>query len=441
MADPISTPLEWALRELRDSARQAAYAKAHRYYNGVHPMLFATDKFRSTFGKSLGTLHDNLCPAVVDSISDRLKVTGIDAGVNGSAELAAEAWEVWQRNRMDLRAAETHDEALKAGDGYALVWPIEGEATIWALDACDVAVAYDPRKPGVLKRAARLWQDDDDMRVHIDIYTPTTFERYVTRGARKSATLTANTRAREFLPYTSEGGNIALEGREPNPFGRVPLVHFPNKAYHRYGRSELVDVYPLQDALNKTLCDLMVNNEFAAYRQRYATGYDASEGTGSTDGNISEYGVDRMMWSSDADTRFGNFDVSPAQGFLETSESFRSEVARVSGTPLHYLFITRGDFPSGEAMKSAEARFTRKIENRQASFGNQWEDLLSLALRMEGAADDVDGRMLSTVWESAEPTGLRDDPAAGPAPADDDAQPGRNRASSDDESSPAPTAA
>lgn len=421
MADPSLDPLDWALRALRDDQRQGGYRVSRRYYDGEHPMMFATEKFRSTFGRTLGTVADNLCPAVVDSVSDRLKVTGVTATANvGSTELAAAAWEIWQRNRMDVRAPETHHEALLTGDGYALVWPdAAGEAVIWSLPACDMAVSYDPNRPGWIRRAARVWQDDDDQRVHVDVYFPDLVLRWVTRGPKRAAGLTSSTRASEFVPYGREGFDV--EGEEPNEWGRVPVVHFPNRRYHRYGISELKDVTPLQDALNKTVCDLLVNNEFAAFRQRWATGFDVGdEDTAdatepSTDSRPPlDYGNDRMITSTDPETRFGNFDASEAQGFLETMENFRSEIARVSGTPLHYLFITRGDFPSGEAMKSAEARFTRKVENRQGAFGNQWEDLLALALRMEGADATVDGSMLSLEWEPAEPTGLTTPPVSGP---------------------------
>jgi hypothetical protein len=87
-------------------------------------------------------------------------------------------------------------------------------------------------------------------------------------------------------------------------------------------------------------------------------------------------------------------------------ESLRSEIARVSGVPLHYLFITRGDFPSGEAMKSAEARFSRKFMDRQGGFGSAWEDALEFALRIEAdrlPASQVDELEISIGWESATP--------------------------------------
>jgi hypothetical protein len=111
--------------------------------------------------------------------------------------------------------------------------------------------------------------------------------------------------------------------------------------------------------------------------------------------------------------------------YVEVMENHRAEIARVSGTPLHYLFITRGDFPSGEAMKSAEARFTSKVEKLQGSWGNQWEDLLALCLRMEDGDSRADGASFNVQWESAAVTAgsAGELVAPGPdAPPDDAAQ-------------------
>jgi hypothetical protein len=416
MASEVDT-IAWAIKALRDPDRLLGYALARRYYDGEHSLTFATEKFKSVFGRLFNALADNLCPAVVDSVADRLKVTGVEAGQGVDDAVATAAWTIWQRNRMDVRAPETHHEALLSGDGYALVWPdASDKAVIWPLAAADVAVSYDPNRPGVIRRAARVWQDDDDQRVHVDLFFADRVERYVTRGARRRI-LGASTRPGDFVPYfTTDGRGAQVEDVIEYGWGRVPIVHFPNRRYHAYGISELANVLPLQDALNKTLCDMLIAQEFSAFPQRWATGIEVGEvdeqGRASTPPY--NYGNDRMFTTAEEAAKFGAFPTSDLRMYVEVQENLRSEIARVSGTPLHYLFITRGDFPSGEAMKSAEARFTRKVEQRQAAFGNQWEDLLALALRIEGVAD-VDGDALSLAWESASPT-------AGDAVAPDDSR-------------------
>lgn len=397
--------LEWALRSLRDENRLGGYRLARRYYEGDHNLAFATDKFRSVFGTIFSAFADNLCPAVVDSISDRLRIEGVgfDEGVGGTQELADRAWEIWQRNRMDVRAPEVHHEGLLTGDGYALVWPDQaGEAVIWPIAAEEMVVLYDPNVPGKLLRAARTWQDVENY-VHVDLYLEDRVERYVTRNPKRNS-MAASWTYREFVPYVGEN-DLAGEGVFPHTGGRVPVVHFPNRRYHWSGVSELAPVVPLQDALNKAICDMLVAMEFAAYPQRWATGIEAGEldEQGRPKAPPFDYGVDRMLTAPLPESRFGAFPASDLRMYVEVQENLRAEIARVSGTPLHYLFITKGDYPSGEAMKSAEARFTRKVEQRQEAWGNEWEDLLALALRLEGD-EEVDGAMLSLEWEPAAPT-------------------------------------
>lgn len=406
-----SDQLAWALKAIRDNERQIRYREARSFYDTGRPTGeragLGTAKFREIFGNVFDA-SDNLCRAVVDSVADRLKVTGVDAGINGTPELAGRAWEIWQRNRMDVRAPETHLEALRSGDGYALVWPSStGAAVIWSLPACDVAVSYDPTQPGVISRAVRTWFDDEDGRKHLDLYFPDRVERYVSKARRRSyQTLGSPSHYEPYMWFNA--GDVEIGPIVENPWGTVPIVHFPNRAYHEEGVSELSDVVPLQLLLNKTLIDQAVAQEFAAFPQRYATGFDVGDVDPKTGKPVKpplDYGSDRMLTSSDPETKFGAFPPADITQYSEVAENHRSEIARVSGTPLHYLFITRGDFPSGEAMKSAEARFTRKVMNRQASFGNQWEDLLALAVRMEGD-ETAQGPMLSIEWEPASPVEL-----------------------------------
>jgi len=45
---------------------------------------------------------------------------------------------------------------------------------------------------------------------------------------------------------------------------------------------------------------------------------------------------------------------------------------------------SKGDFPSGEALRKSETRFTKKVRDRQESFGQVWEDVMAFALLIEG---------------------------------------------------------
>lgn len=370
--------LKWGLDAIR--ARQLDYTLANDYYYGRHKLAFATDKFRNAFGSLLRAFADNLCAVVVDTVADRLQVTGFSSEDGADAESEA-ATAIWRLNRMDRRSGETHAEALRSGDAFMVVWPdTTGIPRFYPQAGRLCAVQYDEDTPGQIMRAAKLWQDAQ-ARWRLTLYYPDRIEKYVS---------TAGTSG-DFPHSASIFSPLALPGEAwpmANPYGRVPLFHFANNAATgELGRSELADVIPLQDGLNKSITDMLVAMEFAALPQRWVTGLEVEldETTGKPKA-LFVPGADRI-WSVGApDARFGQFDAANLAQFITVQEAFRVEIARVSRTPLHHLMPTTSAFPSGEAMKTAEQPLLAKVKDRQLAWGNVWEDVMSFALSMTGGA-------------------------------------------------------
>lgn len=412
--------ISWALTQFRDTQRDGRYRLARAYYFGDHPMGFAQNRFRTVFGALFQTVADNLCPAVVDSITDRLNVTGFQSEETElNSPISSKAWELWGQNLMGQRAQEIHREALMTGDGYAIVWPdpVTQRPCVWPQLAHEMAVAYDPDRPGVVIRAAKLWLSDEDRKLRLTLYYPDRIVRYQTSASVSSYRPDSLMQERAFEPIPSifqagvGDGNLPVSGTIPNPYGVVPVFHFPNKRYSSFGIGELNDVLPLQDALNKSVADMIVAMEFSSFMQRWVTGLEVGEideATGKPKHPPFEAGVDKIFASPSEGTKFGQFAATDLGQFLEVQENLRAEIARVSGTPLHYLFITKGDFPSGEAMKSAEARFTKKIVDRQQNFGTVWGELMKFCLRVDGSVTVPPDYKLEAQWEQATPYSERE---------------------------------
>src|SRR5688500_17229254 len=81
--------IEQATENLRSASRR--YSKYERYYNGVHELSFATEKFANAFGSQFREFAMNLCPAVCDAVKDNLKITGfsVESGASNTATHAA----------------------------------------------------------------------------------------------------------------------------------------------------------------------------------------------------------------------------------------------------------------------------------------------------------------------------------------------------------------
>lgn len=392
------------------------YKRYCAYYEGEQPLAFATDKFRNTFGTTFKEFAENACGPVVDSLADRLVVQGFQSSlakvvtediptgpsvpgapqatvkkVTVQDELGAQALDIWRDCRMDLKSTEVHTESLKAGDSYVIVWPDDnGDPQIWPQLAIQCCIEYDVDNPEVTRRFAKVWYDTQEERWRINIYLPEVILKYQQKAKA------------DALPEKED--SFSLIGMVRNQYNQVPAFHFPNQRARKYGYSELVSVAPLQDALNKSVMDMIIAMEFASFKQRYVIGLEVEtdEETGQpTDPRWRNYGVERMLAIPDIEAKVGQFDATDLGQFLRVQEKFWASIARVSGTPLHYFYIVNGDFPSGEAMKSAEARFVKRILDRQVAFGNVWEDTMLFCLKVAGAPGLAEDTRLDTLWADA----------------------------------------
>lgn len=381
--------IEKALKDLRDRADR--YARYEKYYKGFHPLNFASEKFRNAFGAMFQAFADNLCPTVVDPLCDKLIVSNF-AVESGDESIAAEAWAIWKANRMDKRAGEVHLEAVKKGDAYAIVWHNQaGEPVIYPQKAHLCSVGYDEENPGKIVWGVKVWFGVDK-KYYLTLYLPERIEKYVTARAKPNG---LPEKAADFVERSVDGETFPLE----NPHGVVPLFHFANNAgIGEFGTSEQANVIPLQNALNKSICDMLVGAEYVALPQRWIAGieleYDPITGIEKVPFTP---GVERIWTTDSGETKFGQFTQADLTQLLNIQNDFRVEMARVSGTPLHYFLLNTGNVPSGEALRNLEVRFTAKAVDRQMSFGNVWEDAMNLCLRI---ANKPDAR-LSTVWQDA----------------------------------------
>jgi hypothetical protein len=151
---------------------------------------------------------------------------------------------------------------------------------------------------------------------------------------------------------------------------------------------------------------MLVAVEFSAFRQRWVAGIevDIDPDTGLAKPPF-KAGADQLWVASDSQTSFGDFDTSNLDQFLKVKDSFRIDMASVTGTPLHYFLQTAKGFASGESLKQNETRFLAKIRDRQVSFGQTWAELMSFALELAGHGPNIE---LITNWDDPSPTSEKD---------------------------------
>lgn len=396
----MNIEIEKALTNLR--ANSSRYDKPVRYYNGDHDLAFATEKFENTFGTLFREFALNLCPVICDAVRDKLRVTGfsVEASTHNSAySINSATRQIWFRNRMASRVGEVHKEALKCGDAYMFVWPnASGEAILYPHSASGVTVVNDDGSPGSIAWAAKAWTNADK-RMRMNLFYPDRIERYISKI--KTDTLPDPS---EMIPFSDEAGDAA-NSVIANPFGIVPVFHFANNAdLGKPGRSELEAAMPVQDGLNKSVLDMLVAMEYSAFRQRWAAGIEVEyDEQGKTIAPF-QSGIDHLWIAGNPSAKFGDFETAQLEQFLKVKDSFRIDMASVTGTPLHYFLQNNAGLPSGEALKKSETRFIAKVRDRQESFGQVWADVMAFALKVEHGSD----AKLITEWEDPSPLSERE---------------------------------
>lgn len=375
--------IKWALDQFHAKSKQ--YQTARNYYDGEHRLAFASEKLNSAFGRLFKAFADNLMPTVVETVKDRLKLDGFtvagqkrpDGTVQRQSVDAID--EIWRRNRLLVRANQVHLDSLIEGDSYIIVWPNAQDddfPTFYPNQATSVVIDYDQEQPGYIIRAAKA-RVDDDKRYRLTLYFRDRIEKYITQHPITSGGLPdrANTFQRFELP--AEPWPI------PNPYDKVPVFHFANRAsIGMPGCSELREAIPLQDALNKSVADMLVASEFYGVPQRWVTGLEDEEVIKEARRRFQL--VAGGLWATtDKEAKFGEFSAADISKFITVSETFRKEIARVSRTPLHY-FSLESAFPSGESLRVSESPLIRKVKDRQETWGAVWSDAMRFALQISG---------------------------------------------------------
>ncbi len=383
----------------------SALKRFNDYYLGRHPLAFASDRFQDAFGGMFGAFADNWCPLVVDSLRQRLHVTGFrfpppdnadgqpgDPGGPNVADPAKgdrEAWDMWQGNFLDADSDVGHTDAMVFGRSFVSVgFPPPGhhaKALITVESPMNMIVAYSADRRRNRLAALRLFTDDDGNRA-ATLYTPDQIWRWTQRGSS--------------LTF---GGTWELRAEpERNRLGVVPVVSLVNRPrLDPWGYSELLGVIPLQDAVNKLVTDMMVASEFVAMPQRWATGLEIRRDP-VTNQPIDPFPPKARLWQLEDDRiNFGQFPPASLETYVQAIELIIQHVASQSATPPHYFYL-KGQFPSGESIKSAEAGLVAKATDRTRTFGETWEEVMRLAFLVAGDAERARSFNAETIWADVE---------------------------------------
>jgi hypothetical protein len=410
---------QWWLARLGRAldARAQRIAVYEDYYRGNHRLIFQSSKFREAFGALFQAFADNFCGLVVDAVEERMHVEGFRMGADLGQGADDDTWAAWQENNLDSQSSLGHLDALVKGVSYGMVAPSpkRGANPLITIESgLDVITEASVDGTRSIRAGMKRWVGDDG-RLNATLYFPESVEKWVSQDpVPQILTMVGTT----LTPAAAE--SVAWVRREvrgenwplPNPIGAVPIVPIFNKPRlaDPDGRSELADVIPIQDWLNKTVADLIILTEFGAYPQRWATGIEipTDPDTGQPIETF-KAAVDRLWIVPPVDQggsyepKFGAFPVADPVGLVAVVETVVKHLSSTTRTPAHYFLGPGGVFPSGEAIKSSEEGLVYKVKSKQRHTGESWEQLIRLYWQLRDPGDARGLAMDSeTIWRDPE---------------------------------------
>jgi len=382
------TPLDWrewlsGLLNLR-----ALEAQVYEdYYDGRHPLHFATSKFREAFGSLFGAFSDNWCQIVVDAPVERLRVIGfrVNEGVS------EEAWAIWQDNRLDRESVIAHTEAGKSGRAFLLVDPNGGEPRITVEHPSQMVLVTDPADHRTRLAALKRWAGEDGF-AYCTLYLPDVLLRFESKEPLASP----HTRVSgvEWVPRTDGPTEV------PNSLGEVPVIELANKpGLLGEAHSDLEPAVPLQNAVNKLCTDLIVTSEYGAFPQRVVTGVEVPKDpeTGQPLAAAEMKAAMSRLWTfKPSDASVTSLPAADLSNFVNAIEMFVQHLAAQTRTPPHYLLAKLVNM-SGDALSVAEAGLVSKCRQKTLFYSDPWEEAMELALKAAGTEADCE-----VIWANPE---------------------------------------
>lgn len=363
-------------------APQPRYTQLDAYASGRQPLAYLSPDAKLAV-PALNRIVSNIPRLAVSSLAERLRITGFKG---------VDVWADWLANDLDQTSAVLHREALLFGDAYVICWSRpDGTPLVTVESPKQVAAIRDPATREITS-AVKRWSTKTTTEARV--YLPDRIEhwRADTAGAASPA--------------------FKLIETLDNPLETVPVVGFCNAdRILGCGHSEIDDLIPLVDGLNKTLADLVVAQEYTARPRRWVTGIDLVETPVlDADGNpVIEDGEPvmkvvnpipegwRMMWSEKADAKFGQLAAADLSSYQNAVNIWLGAIMSASALPAHFCGITTENPSSADALRASEASLTARAEARQAVFGRSWERVAKLMVAIRDGVN-VDSVSVNVQW-------------------------------------------
>lgn len=406
--------LEAMVGDMLEDHKQIVLAR--RYHVGDQD-VYLDDRMTEFLG-----LHDenpfvlNICKTIVTALSDELSVVGFDTSEkkdkDGQKPQAIWARDVMDKNRFDALQGNVHEAVLRDRETFVIVdWDDENKRPRFTHnlrytdvdangDGAGCWMLYENDDPEQSPRAAvKQWTqinyDENGQPYFVtrrNVYYADRVEKWYYESGWK--------------PYNVEGApwNVAWVGKDGKPMG-IPVIHFKNKGL----MPEAWDAIPMNDAINKTLVDILATSDMSAFQVFVALGfYPTTDGQAPKSDGSNLLNIKPGSWvgstkgKNEADVKVvTGQDVTP---MMSTLKDLIVLAAQITATPVS-RFVASGQVAGSETLKEQEQPLKKKAADRRILFGNAWEDCMAMARKLEnryGTANLDEDVSFSTLWGHSE---------------------------------------
>jgi hypothetical protein len=318
---------------------------------------------------------------VVDSVLDRLEVSGIRDDDDAAAKTG---WGIWQDNFMDSESKLGHASALTNGRAFAIVWPDDdGDPEITLESAEQMIVQYREGSRRHRLAALRQWVDPDGMQF-ATLYRPDGVYKFQRKGKLQDPALQATNNP--VLPDAEAAWDVREVPGESwpleNPFGEVPVVELAVNRRLRpgsfgYARGEFENCTGLIDRVNLlTFLGLVV----AFWMGFPLRGVIGDKILRDDDGKmLPPFNVhaDEVFQLENPEAKLAEFKAAD-RGNLSIFDEL-AQLAYLTKTPAHYFPMSTGlSNISADAIRALEGGMHAKVIDHKASLSEGWEEVLRL---------------------------------------------------------------
>jgi len=377
-SDAVSTARH--LLKLREG-EQERLGKIKQYMCGKHSSVYVPRGARAEYRWLIERARVNILPLVVTVVAQNMYVDGYRPA---GKDVNAAPWAVWQANRMDARQHGIHRSVLTYGAAYAVVMPGKPVPVITPFSPRRMTAVYadsvNDEWP-IYGVEDRLENTKDGKRRVVRVYDDQV--RYTLVGQPDGSGL------------QPDSGDWAMN----HGLGVCPIVRYVN-TQDLDGDGVIGEVEPLfdvQDQLNMTTFNLLMAQQYAAFRQRWVTGMAPPVDENGNPMEPFKARVDGLFVAEDADTKFGEFDATDLTGYLKSREASIRHAATISQVPPYHLLGEMVNL-SAEALAAARDGLDRKTDERESLCGESHEQTLRLCGLASGDTVAWEDTAAQVVW-------------------------------------------